>query len=180
MKTAIRSALLTLIIALAPSAAFCDYGDYQYVENQKDILYNLEGVYVFVKTIKDRKSNWPFDIRIQDEVEHQIAEFGINVLSETDVTWAPGRPILKISVDTTEVPITGLDVHAFSVIVSLQEAVVLERDMSKKAHAVTWQRWSSGVAQRPELEMFVRQSIKTIVDTLIDEYLAGKQNHPFK
>lgn len=144
-------------------------------EMQRPTLGGLKGVWVLVEVEQAHQDAERYSLseeQIQMDVESQLQQYGIKVLSEEEWRKAPGSPCLCIYVNhiATE---TGL--CADSIKVSLRQDVVLLRDPQKPSWAATWETGCVGIAGENHFGEGVRKDLEKRIDEFINAYLAANR-----
>lgn len=142
-------------------------------EMQRPTLAGLKGVWVLVEVEQahqDVKKHGLTDQQIQTDVELQLKQHDIKVLSEEQWQKTPGSPCLCVYLNhiATE---TGL--CADSIKVSLRQDVVLLRDPQKPSWAATWETGSVGLTGEEHFGEGVRKDLEKRIDEFINAYLAA-------
>lgn len=93
---------------------------------------------------------------------------GIKVLTDQQLNSAPGRPTLVISVNTLK---HAGGVYSFTVSLSLDQIVTLERNPAIRGPAPTWYVLATGACLPEELNTSVMLYVKQLVQQFITDYL---------
>lgn len=84
---------------------------------------------------------------------------------------APGSPFLYLRLSVLQNKTTGLYSHFYEL--SLNQEVKLDRDLTFKMFAPTWQKMNLGYAGTAVAESAIRSAIGDIVDVFCNSYLAA-------
>ena len=110
----------------------------------------LTGVYVVIHTSEGAQKVLPAE-QVRSDVEGQLRQEGIRVLSKKEWLTTPGRPQLWVHVHMTPARLQGVeDTTGFSynLHVSLLQDCMLTRDAGLVTPAVTWEVESWGTADK--------------------------------
>ncbi len=101
---------------------------------------------------------------------------GVKVLTDQQLNSAPGRPTLIISVNTLK---HAGGVYSYTVSLSLDQIVMLERNPAIRGAAPTWFVLATGACLPEELNADVTAYVKQLVDQFITDYkLANPEQAP--
>ncbi|MFH1370489.1 MAG: hypothetical protein ABII09_04305 [Planctomycetota bacterium] len=144
-----------------------------YAKNKRDVLNGLREIYVIVEYIEPEvEKKGLIKQVIETDVELELRKYGIKVVSEEESLKKPGGSFLYVNVNAntnSSAILTG------AISVNLSEAVMLLRSKT----VVLAQTWSvNGVLFSSSDSIFVRDSIKSIVDKFINDYLAANPKEP--
>jgi hypothetical protein len=104
-------------------------------ETDRDSLVGLLGVKVVVDVEGDiERPDWSAPV-LQRDVEGALRRRGIAVLSETEWSKAPGRPVLRVELTTDAGP---AGTYVYSLSIELEQDVRLARDSGRSTPATTW------------------------------------------
>jgi len=139
---------------------------------EKDVLQGLEGVYVFVNSIKPEVEKYGLTEKdLQRDTELQLRQHGIKVITFEEFRSTSERTILWIEVvvlTREESPFA-----AASIVVELHEDVLLLREPKRVCIvAATWHRgrvWSD----RAHSINKIRGHVKDLVSEFINDYFAA-------
>lgn len=92
---------------------------------------------------------------------------GVNVLTDQQLNSAPGRPTLIISVNTLK---HAGGVYSYSVTLSLDQIVTLERDPDIRGSAPTWFVLATGACLPEELNTDVKAYVRQLVQQFVTDY----------
>jgi len=141
------------------------------VVEQRDVLVGLQGVCVRVETlINEAKDVGSMNELTQTDIELKLRRAGIKVLSREEQLAAKWTPCLYINVNTLKWKDGGI--IGFSIAVSLNERVFLERDPNILTIAETWSV-NNVRGAGSDNRKGVRESVKDLVDKFINDYLAA-------
>ena len=102
-----------------------------------------------------------------------LKKAGVKVLTDQQLNSAPGRPTLVISVNTLK---HAGGVYSYTVSLSLDQIVTLERDPAIRGAAPTWSVLATGACLPEELNADVRAYVKQLVEQFVKDYnLANPQ-----
>ena len=137
---------------------------------RKDTLKGLQGVFVAVEAIKPEIEKYGLTKQqLQTDVELQLLQNGIKVLSEPKWFSMPGMPYLYVNV--TAVISEGPQYVAYSISLHLNQNTLLLRDITKGCVASTWHMNSIGSVGLSKITT-IREAVKDHVDMFISDYLA--------
>ena len=135
----------------------------------KETLRGLPGVTVVVEPLQDSAEQDGLTRRqLQDEVEHQLREAGIHLLTQDEWRRTPGSPYLYVSVSALKKS-NGL--YAYSIEVCLNQLVTLLRNQNIQEFAETWETREVGAVGKNQL-VSVQKSVATHVNLFIRDYLS--------
>lgn len=101
---------------------------------------------------------------------------GVKVLTDQQLNSAPGRPTLVIAVNTLK---HAGGVYSYTVSLSLDQIVTLERDPAIRGAAPTWFVLATGACLPEELNTDVRAYVAQLVQQFVADYkLANPQQAP--
>ena len=92
---------------------------------------------------------------------------GVNVLTDQQLNSAPGRPTLIISVNTLK---HAGGVYSYTVSLSLDQIVTLERDPGIRGFAPTWFVLATGACLPEELNTDVRAYVRQLAQQFVTDY----------
>ncbi len=142
-----------------------------------ECLERLEGIEVLVEEVKAELENYNLTaIQIQTDVEAQLHEAGIKVLSkeENEKIQPLRKPYLYIRIDSSKLP-WKREVIAYSVEIALKQLVTLPaqpKSARKPFYAPTWDKSIVGAATPREFSE-IRNGVQQLMDKFIKAYLAA-------
>jgi hypothetical protein len=144
---------------------------FKVVANQRDVLAGLQGVMVVVGELSGPEKYGLTKQALRTDVELQLSQHGVKVLSEEEWGRTPGMPWLYVDV----ILLVGRESGpaAVSVKVELYERTLLLRNTEMVANAATWRKWRAGFLGL-NYPNEVRKSVKDLVDEFINDYLAKR------
>ena len=92
---------------------------------------------------------------------------GVKVLTDQQLNSAPGRPTLIISVNTRK---HAGGVYSYTVSLSLDQIVTLERDPAIRGSAPTWFVLATGACLPEELNTDVRAYVRQLAQQFVTDY----------
>jgi hypothetical protein len=142
--------------------------------SQRDALTGLQGVYVLVEDFKPDDEKYGLNSEMfKTDVELRLRQYGVKVLSDAEMVLAANHPRLYINL----LPNINEKVGIVSVKVSveLNEYVVLMRNTSTVANAITWKSRTLSIYRlnRLDMEMKAMEGVRDLVDRFIKSYLAA-------
>ena len=142
--------------------------------SQRDALAGLQGVYVLVEDFKTDAEKYGLNSEMfKIDVELRLRQCGVKVLSDAEVVSAANHPRLCINL----LPHINEKVGIVSVKVSveLNEYVVLMRNTSTVANAITWKSTTLSIYRLNRLDMLMKvmEGVRDLVDRFINSYLAA-------
>ncbi|MHC4426797.1 MAG: hypothetical protein ACYSYV_11980 [Planctomycetota bacterium] len=144
---------------------------FKVVANQRKVLAGLQGVMVVAGELSGAEKYGLTKQTLRTDVELQLSQRGVKVLSEDNWGRTPGMPWLYVdvilSVDQESGP------AAASVKVELYERTLLLRNTELVANAATWRKWRAGFLGS-NYPNEVRKIVKDLVDEFINDYLAER------
>jgi hypothetical protein len=146
----------------------------KFISEQADLLQGLQGVGVVVEKSIDRdKERYGLtNERFKTDVELQLRQRGVKVLSDEERLRMVGAPALYIDVTFR---VRESIRHAIGVIsVELKENVLLKRNPTIMTFAATWHaRGLATVTLEDNTSSQIRLAVKQIVDEFILDYFAA-------
>ena len=107
---------------------------------------------------------------VQEDIESQLREGGIPVLSDEEWQAAPGRPWLFVRVQMLR-PQAARRAFVYVISLDLMQQVGLARDPGIDAVGMTWRTGEIGTVSAVNVPL-VRDSLRALVDTFIEAYWA--------
>jgi hypothetical protein len=138
-------------------------------ELQRPTLRGLEGVEIFASLLfPDEQSPGLTRVQLQTEIESRLRGAAIQVLTPTESLKSPGNPFLYVRVFLTAPQAGG---HLCRIDVALNQDVILERDVSMRVVATTWQAsWVGMLPQLSAAEILAKLSLP--IQRFIEDYRA--------
>ena len=107
---------------------------------------------------------------VQEDIESQLREGGIRILSDEEWQAAPGRPWLFVRVQMLR-PQAARRAFVYVISLDLMQQVGLARDPGIDAVGMTWRTGEIGTVSAVNVPR-VRDSLRALVDTFINAYWA--------
>ena len=107
---------------------------------------------------------------VQEDIESQLREGGIRVLSDEEWEAAPGRPWLFVRLQMLR-PQAARRAFVYVISLDLMQQVGLARDSGINAVGMTWRTGEIGTVSAINVSR-VRDSLRAQVDTFINAYWA--------
>ncbi len=134
--------------------------------NERVTLAGLTGVHVVVnETSAEAEREGLTRVSLQGEVEGQLRQAGLRVLTATEALASVGRPTLELRVNlfSGEAP----QLYVWSVDLALRQHIRLTRDRTVESYAITWsQTRQVGVVGAGRLSV-VRDAVRAKVKEFI-------------
>jgi hypothetical protein len=140
-------------------------------KNARAAVAGLRGVQVIVESITPdiERAGLTRDT-LQTDVELQLRQYGIPVLTEEQRLETPGYPYLYVNVNI--IRNTELLVYAFSIELTLEQDVILTRHPQTAIPAATWNSGSVGLVGGARVQS-IRDGVKNHVNKFINLYLSA-------
>jgi len=137
-------------------------------------LSDSDGISVLVSVItKEKSDEESMTKQLQEDVERELEDADIKIISKEDLEYAPGRPRLGVYLVMYQEP-NLKDMYLFSFRVVHFEDASLARNY-KFAEGVCW---DSGLYIGREKTAVMRGVVKTHVQKYINDYLAANPKPP--
>jgi len=108
---------------------------------------------------------------IQTDVEVKLRLAGMAILSEAEMLHAPGTPYLYVNANVLAGK-TGKGLWAFNLDLSLNQGVLLERDVRLPGvNAETWRQGRLGMVPASAGPARIRSDIRDLVDVFLNAWL---------
>jgi len=144
-----------------------DYGE-------RSSLYGLPGVYVLVESLNlDMEKDGLTKDQLRKEVESQLRNAGIRVLTREEKLKTPGNPQLYVNVNLLKS--SSPFAYAYSVEINLEQEVALVRKPKMRTVATTWSQGSVGIVGIANLKA-IQETVRGRVDHFIHDYFAANSN----
>jgi hypothetical protein len=157
-------AILGVIVGLA--AFESDAAD---DEDTRTTLHNLSGVKVVIESLgPDMEGAGLSQQQLQTDVELQLRQAGLRVLTTEEWAQVPGRPWLYVN---AQVLLIDNDLAVYSIRVEINQDAHLTA-LDAFADVVTWDKGGIGATEMANLSPHVRDGLRDLVDTFIDAYLS--------
>jgi WG containing repeat len=138
---------------------------------ERSSLYGLPGVYVLVESLNlDMEKDGLTKDQLRKEVETQLRNAGIRVLTREEKFKTAGNPQLYVNVNLLKS--SSPFAYAYSVEISLEQEVALVRKPNMRTVATTWSQGSVGIVGIANLRA-IRETVKGRVDHFIHDYFAA-------
>jgi hypothetical protein len=139
--------------------------------SERSSLYGLPGVYVLVESLNlDMEKDGLTKDQLRMEVESQLRNAGIRVLTREEKLKTAGNPQLYVNVNLLKS--SSPFACPYSVEISLEQEVVLVRKPNMRTVATTWSQGSVGIVGIANLRT-IRETVRGGVDHFIHEYVAA-------
>jgi hypothetical protein len=102
------------------------------------------------------------------DIEAQLRDGGVPLLTPQELKSAPGRPRLLLRVVT--VPSSQLTEFACSLRLVLVQGVTLERDVRIRTNARTWETNLTGIAKTEDLVAIIRARVRDLADAFAKDF----------
>ncbi len=160
--------LMIVIVVVALVAPAIGQGD----PSADETLRGLTGVNVLVEDLPVEPAAEQVGLTpatLRSDIETQLREAGIHVLTDDEWQAAPGRPWLFIRVRIIRRDATSA--YTYVIALELMQRTMLTREPSLETDAMTWTTGAIGTGGGPTLTM-VRERLHAEVDTFIRAYRA--------
>jgi hypothetical protein len=128
-------------------------------------LSNLPGVGVLVESVSaEMKREGLTQSQIASDVESELQEAGIRVLTRESGRWVPGTPYLYVNINAFK-----SKEYVYSIQIEFHQDVFLKRNPEIKVDASTWSK--RYVSAAPNFKM-IRGNIKDMVAIFINAFLS--------
>jgi len=162
---------MTWIISIALFFFLLTHGSLVYSASYEESLKGLTEIFVWVEKldpdIEDKAALT--EKQIQTDVELKLREAGIQVVSKEESFKIPGRPYLYVSLNALH-DSTRL-FFAYTIYISINQEVYLERNPEIRVRAYTWDETIMGLIGEDKVGR-IRDKIKDSVDGFIKDYLS--------
>ena len=167
--------LLVLLSFFAGVITFAQVADKVAIQQEfRRRLSESDGVSVLVDVItKEKSEEESMTSQLQEDVERELEDSDIKIISKEDLEYAPGRPRLGVYLVMYQEPQIK-DMYLFSFRVVHFEDASLARN-NKFAEGVCW---DSGLYIGREKTSVMRGVVKTHVLKYINDYLAANPKPP--
>jgi hypothetical protein len=137
-------------------------------------LSDSDGISVYVNVItKEKSQEESMTSKLQEDVERELENSEIKIITKEDLEYVPGRPHLGVYLVMYQEP-TLKDVYLFSFRVVHFEDAALARNY-KYTEGICW---DSGLYIGRERRSVIRSVVKTHVRKYINDYLAANPKAP--
>jgi hypothetical protein len=141
--------------------------------SERSTLHGLSGVYVLVENFNlDLEKHRLTKDQLRKDVEAQLRNAGIIVLTREEKSRTPGCPQLYVNINLLKS--SSHYAYAYSVEVSLEQEVSLVRKPYVRTIATTWSQGNVGIVGVANLRA-VRESVRGRVDNFIQDYFAANR-----
>ena len=139
--------------------------------SERSSLYGLPGVYVLVESLNlDVEKDGLTKNQLRKEVESQLRNAGIKVLTREEKFKTAGNPQLYVNINLLRS--SSPFAYAYSVEISLEQEVSLVRKPNMRTAATTWSQGSVGIVGIANLRA-IRETVRGRVDHFIHDYFAA-------
>ncbi|MGE0823441.1 MAG: hypothetical protein AB7G75_27205 [Candidatus Binatia bacterium] len=157
-------AIVTLLLCISSTNVFAHMP-----ANAKETLRGLPGVAVVVEPLHpDTEQDGLTHNQLLTEVEQQLKEAGIPVLTQEEWKNTLGAPYLYVNVAALK---KSYGLYAYAIEVCLNQLVTLIRDQQTQEFAETWETREVGTVGKERLST-VRQSVAAHVAIFIRDYFS--------
>jgi hypothetical protein len=137
-------------------------------ERKRETLRDLTGVEVVVEQVRsDAEQDGLSASQLKRQVESQLDQAGIRVLSPQERLTQPGHAYLYVSINTVKTA----SIYSYAIEISLNQTVRLTRHPTIATFAPTWTAQVAGTTTVSQLHT-IRESVIHYVDAFIHDYLA--------
>lgn len=137
-------------------------------------LYGLSGISVVIESLgPDIEGAGLSKPQLQTDVELQLRQAGLRVLTQEEWAQVPGRPWMYVNVQVLLID-HGLAVYSIRVEVN-QDAHLAANNAF--ADLATWDRGGIGATEMANMPTCVRNGLRDLVDAFIDAYFSANP-HP--
>jgi hypothetical protein len=138
-------------------------------ELSRQTLRGLDGVHVVIEFVNPEiVGDGLTQDRLQADVELQLQEAGITVLSEAENQTTPGRPLMYMNVNILKYKY--IPAYIYNIRLELVQDVYLVRSSNVKIGGVTWSINTAGIV--PKLND-IKTSMENLVDYFAKAYLSA-------
>ena len=139
--------------------------------SERSPLYGLPGVHVLVESLNlDVEKDGLTKDQLREEVESQLRNAGIKVLTREEKFKTAGNPQLYVNINLLKS--SSPFAYAYSVEISLEQEVSLVRKPTMRTAATTWSQGSVGIVGIANLRA-IRETVRGRVDHFIHDYFAA-------
>ena len=143
-------------------------------EISRRTLADLKGLYVIVEELDPnlQKFSKRADLsraQLYKNIESQLKETGITVLSREEWLRSPGRPVLYVNVNIHEFQKYQF---AYGVTVELQQIVSLQTNPAVETLATTWSTSMTGVVN-PGTANYIFENVRALVGLFVKAYASA-------
>ncbi len=166
----VAAGMLAILSVFAGVLTFAQEQDKAKIQQEfRNRLADSNGVFVYVDVIaQDKSEEQSMTEQLQKDVESQLKESDIKILTKEKLEYAPGRPRLAVYLVMFKEP-TLKDVYLYSFRVVHFEDAILERSQ----RYVEGICWDSGLYVGREKTPAIIKTIRTHVRKYIQDYLAA-------
>ena len=137
--------------------------------NAKETLRGLPGVAVVIEPLHPTtERDGLTQSQLLAEVEQQLKDAGIHILTQEEWKTTPGAPYLYVNVAALK---KSYGLYAYAIEVCLNQVVTLIRDQKLQEFAETWETREVGTVGKAQLPT-VRNSVAAHVAVFIRDYYA--------
>jgi hypothetical protein len=171
----VAAGMLFLLSFFAGVITFAQVADKAQIQQEfRRRLSGSDGISVLVSVItKEKSDEESMTSQLQEDVERELEDSEIKIISKEDLEYAPGRPRLGVYLVMYQEP-NLKDMYLFSFRVVHFEDASLARNY-KFAEGVCW---DSGLYIGRERTAVMRSVVKTHVQKYINDYLAANPKPP--
>ena len=139
--------------------------------SERSSLYGLPGVYVLVESPNlDAEKDGLTKDQLRKEVESQLRNAGIKILTREEKFKTTGNPQLYVNINLLKS--SSPFAYAYSVEIRLEQEVSLVRKPNMRTAATTWSRGSVGFVGIANLRA-IRETVRGRVEHFIHDYFAA-------
>ena len=167
--------MLFLVSFFAGVITFAQVADKVQIQQEfRRRLSDSDGISVYVNVMtKEKSEEESMTSQLQEDVERELENSAIKIITKEDVEYVPGRPRLGVYLVMFQEPMLK-DTYLFSFRVVHFEDAALARNY-KFTEGICW---DSGLYIGRERTSVIRSVVKTHVRTYINDYLAANPKPP--
>lgn len=172
MKATLATLALSTVLLASSLVAQVEEGD------ARKTLAGLRGVFVMVAPLTDEaKRHGLAEAQVKADVESQVKQAGITVLTKDDLRRTPGMPYLYV-LPVIEHPQATPNAFAYHVAVEVFQLVVLTRNPDIFGIARTWKaNGGPGAAVEENVAASTKDAVHGMTDQFIAAFLAANPKH---
>jgi len=147
-------------------------------KNARETLAGLRGVHIAIGPVDEgAQQHGVSEAQIRTDVELQLKQAGVVVLTKDDLRRVPGMPLLYVSAGVA--PPEGISTaYAYHVQVEVFQLIVLTRNPDVFALARTWNaKGGLGAVGAKGLGTSVKESVREMTDQFVAAYTAANPKH---
>jgi hypothetical protein len=130
-------------------------------------LQRLKAVTVWVHDVpEEARKDGLSRQHLQDAMVVKLLDGGIRALGLGNVPEPPGNPWLNIFVNT----IRSGEIYFYAVTVRLDENIRMDRNKSIKTIGTTWEVFSTGTVERPDMAVRLEKTVDELVEHFLYDF----------